>query len=154
MSLGSKYVRGERLRAAVGSKSKVKQSETAACDINTIVAKYQKTGAVAHINQHGAEYGFASGLDFSESMRLVTQAQRMFDELPSSVRNHFKHDPGDFLDCVNDPERVDEMVELGLVAKPAPEEIHAVAVATEGGPGSETGEGPEGVQEDAGTVGT
>ncbi len=118
MSLNSKYVRGDRLYTAVIGKSRTKQSMAAECDINNIMAKYQKTGAIAHINKHGMEYGFASGLDFAESMRVVKDGQRMFDDLPSLLRRRFKDDPAEFLDFVQNPDNSDEMLKLGLIDKP------------------------------------
>ncbi len=125
MSMNSKHVRGERLRTPVVGKSKTKQSFKKECDINEILAKYQRTGALSHFNQHSAEYGFATSLDFAESMRVVKTGQEMFDALPSSVRNRFGNDPAAFLEFVQDDEKNhDEMVELGLIkgAKPDPEE--------------------------------
>lgn len=116
MSIGSKYVVGERLRTAVVGKSLTKQSFNKECEINNIVAKHQVTGAVSHVNQYGGEYGFATSLDFAESMRIVVQAQDMFDDLPSSIRNKFANDPALFLDFVQDDENVEEMREMGLVA--------------------------------------
>ena len=113
----------ERVRIKFPKKGKTKQSFAHECDINQIMAKYQKTGAVAHINQHGANYGFATGLDFAESMRLITTAQDMFDGLPSSIRTRFANDPAQFLDFVQDANNEEEMQKLGLI--PANPEIQA-----------------------------
>lgn len=110
----SAYGPRERVFAPLGGKARTKGSMQDECDINKIMLKYQKTGAVSHLNRHGADYGFASGLDFSESMRVVTDAQAMFDDLPSSVRARFGNSPSEFLDFVQDPENQDEAVKLGL----------------------------------------
>ncbi len=96
---------------------RTKQSMRDECDINKIMAKYQKTGAVAHVNRHGAEYGFATSDDFLTSMTIVTQAQTMFDGLPSTIRNRFANSPGAFLDFVQDANNADEMQTLGLTAQ-------------------------------------
>jgi len=118
MSMYGTHVLGERFRTGVGGKSMTKQSMTKECDINYIMRKYQKTGAVSHINRHGAEYGFATSLDFAESMRVVTKAQGMFDALPSSIRSRFANDPAAFLEFVQDDSNEEEMIKLGLVEKP------------------------------------
>ncbi len=110
-----------------GQKSKTKQSFAKECDINEIMAKYQKTGAIAHVNQHGAEYGFATSHDFSSAMRLITQAQDMFAGLPSSIRNRFANDPAQFLDFVQDADNAKEMQTLGLLPEdPTPEQKKAL----------------------------
>jgi len=95
-------------------KGRTKQSFTDDCDINKIVARYQKTGAIAHLNKHQADYGFATSDDFSTAMRTVIVAQEMFDGLPSSIRNRFANDPGQFLDFVQDADNIDEGRRLGL----------------------------------------
>lgn len=107
----------QRVQFIPSGKSRTKQSFKDECDINKIMARYQKTGAMAHVNQHGAEYGFASSIDFSEAMRLITTAQDMFDGLPSSIRTRFANDPGQFLDFVQDANNTEEMIKLGLMAK-------------------------------------
>ncbi len=110
--------------------SRAKQSFAKECDINFIMARYQKSGAVTHVNRHGADYGFATSLDFAESMRVVIKGQEMFDDLPSSIRSRFGNQPGAFLEFVQEEENYDEMVELGLIEKPEvvePVEVSVVA---------------------------
>lgn len=91
-----------------------KQSMADECDINKIMARYQKTGAISHFNTRSAEYGFATSYTLHEALNLVEQARTLFSELPSSLRKKFDNDPGVFLDFVQDPENEQEMVELGL----------------------------------------
>jgi len=97
--------------------SLTKQSFTKECDINNIMAKYQKTGALEHLNKNEASYGFASSQDFTESMEIVAKGQTMFEELPSSIRSKFENDPAKFLEFVQNPENLEEMQELGLAKK-------------------------------------
>ena len=115
------------LRSAYGKKSNpgitftdkslTKQSFTKECDINTILHKYQKTGAIDHVNKHEASYGFATSDDFTKSMEIVAKGNSMFEELPSSIRTKFENDPAKFLDFVQDKENLEEMQELGLAHK-------------------------------------
>ncbi len=95
-------------------KGRTKQSFEDECNINLIVAKHTRTGAIAHVNKHQAEYGFATSDDFSTAMRTVTQAQEMFNGLPSAIRNRFANSPGQFLDFVQDANNKDEGQRLGL----------------------------------------
>jgi len=98
-------------------KSLTKQSFTKECDINNIMAKYQKTGAIDHVNKHEASYGYATSDDFTASMEIVGRGQTMFAELPSSIRTKFENDPAKFLEFVQNPENIKEMQELGLAHK-------------------------------------
>ncbi len=104
----------QRVKTAVGTGSPAKQSFKDECDINKIMAKYQKTGAISHFNKHSPQYGFATSIDFADSMRIVTDAQRMFDDLPSSIRAKFDNQPEKFLAFVQDDANASEMADLGL----------------------------------------
>lgn len=104
-----------QVQLKAGKKPRTKQSFRDECDINKIMAKFQKTGAISHIRQHGQNYGFASSNDFAKSMRIVIQAKEMFAELPSSIRNRFANQPEHFLQFVQDPANADEMVTMGLM---------------------------------------
>jgi len=103
--------------------SLAKQSFRDECNINNIMAKYQRTGAIEHMNNHGQNYGYASSLDFRESMEILRTGQAMFDDLPAEIRNRFGQDPAEFLDFVQNPANIDEMREMGLVeTSPSPAE--------------------------------
>ena len=113
----------KRVKFIPTGKTKTKQSFASECDINNIMAKYQKTGAITHANRNAAQYDFATSLDFSEAMRLVVTAQDMFDGLPSSIRTRFENDPAQFLDFVQDADNEQEMRKLGLIAEEQPPEL-------------------------------
>ena len=108
------YKRKKPRPTPVGTVSLTKQSFTDECDINSIMRKFQKTGALTHVSNHAENYGFATSEDFSSSMQLVAQATTMFEELPSSIRKQFNNEPGQFLDFVQDPANLEEMREMGL----------------------------------------
>jgi len=97
--------------------SLTKQSFTDECDINTIMRKYQKTGAIDHVNKHEASYGYATSDTFQEALETVARGKQMFEELPSSIRTKFENDPAKFLDFVQDNNNQAEMVEIGLAHK-------------------------------------
>lgn len=123
----SAFSRGERVKVAFDpAEGRTKQSMRDECNINLIMARYQRTGAVSHVNRRGAEYGFAPALDFRQAMELTRKAQAIFDELPSSLRKRFRNDPAQFLEFVQNPENAEEMRELGLmreVEKPTRVEV-------------------------------
>jgi len=116
------------IRAAYGPKERLgdigdlgvsltKQSFTRECDINNIMAKYQKTGTIDHVNKHQGSYGYATSDDFQTALETVARGRRMFEELPSSIRTKFENDPAKFLDFVQDKNNLKEMQELGLANK-------------------------------------
>jgi len=109
-----------RVQPPVGGPSLTKQSMRDECDINKIMAKFQKTGAITHYNRHSGEYGFASALDFRDSLDLVKKGQDIFNDLPSSIRKRFANDPAEFLEFAQNDENKEEMVKIGLTASPEP----------------------------------
>ena len=111
--------------------SRAKQSFKKECDINQIMAKYQKTGLVQHLNKNQPKYGFASANSFHEAMTLVTNAETTFSELPSAIRRKFKESPAAFLAFCEDPANRSEMAVLGLLNPEATAEAAALAAATD-----------------------
>lgn len=116
MEIRKPYTR-EAVSVNVSGESRTKQSFAQECDINHIMAKYQKTGAITHFAKHSPQYGIANGQTFQDAMNLVCEAQEMFNDLPSSIRSRFGNDPAAFLDFVNDEGNADEMIKLGLIEK-------------------------------------
>lgn len=104
--------------ACVPGTSRAKQSHKAECDINTIMAKYKKTGLIDHMARSAGEYADVSGADFQSAQLVVAGAKSMFQGLPASIRARFENDPGEFLAFMDNPANVNEAVELGLLAKP------------------------------------
>ena len=98
-------------------KGRTKQSHKDECDINQIMARFQRTGAITHFNKFSAHYEDLTGFDYTEAMQQVAEAQSMFNELPSSLRDRFQHDPANFLDFVQNPDNATEARELGLLSE-------------------------------------
>lgn len=117
--------RGLRLTFNTRGASRAKQSFKDECDINNIMKKFEKTGVIEHVKQHGAKYGnfLASPQDYHSALNQVVQADRMFMSLPAKVRQAFDNDPGQLLAAVDaarngDADQLDRLTRLGL-AKPA-----------------------------------
>lgn len=83
------------------------------CDINSILRKFQITGAINHFAKYAPEYGDFTACDYQEAQNLIIRARQMFDALPSSIRA-LCSTPAGFLDFVNDPANSEKMAELGL----------------------------------------
>ena len=129
------YGKKSRIQIEFNDSSMTKQSFKDDSDINNIMEKYQKTGAIEHANNYSANYGFATSLDLRESLEIVETAQRMFDGLPSKIRSQFGNSPENFLDFVQDPNNTAQMAEMGLIeskaAEPSEPENNATAAPTE-----------------------
>lgn len=102
--------------------SMTKQSHKKECDINQIMAKYQKSGVVTHVKTHGLHYGEYDAIDFTDAMNTIAEGQSMFAELPSQARKKFDNDPAKFMEYVNNPENQEHLYELGLARPTNPVE--------------------------------
>ncbi|UDN67806.1 internal scaffolding protein [robinz microvirus RP_132] len=88
------------------------------CDINVLMAQYEKTGVLNHFNNGQPQY-----LDLTEfpddlqgSLALMKEAEIAFMRLPAGVRREFDNDPLDFVSFASDPNNLDQMREWGLAA--------------------------------------
>lgn len=111
---------GPRVRTKFIGHSRTKQAMRDECDVNLIMARYDKTGLIDHFSRYGAEYGFASSVTFHDAMNVVTKAEQMFGALPAKARKRFNGAPAEFLEFVQNPANAKEMVELGLVDSKRP----------------------------------
>lgn len=122
---------------------RTKQSFKDECDINFIMARYERTGVLPDASRlELARYADMSGFDFQDAMMLVAGAKSAFMELPAELRAQFDNDPGKLVHFMNVAQAPDaapdvraEAVRLGLL-KDAPEGDKPVLVrldATSGG---------------------
>jgi len=122
----SAYGPRHRLRLTITEPSLAKQSFKKECDINNIMARYQKTGIVDHVAKHEARYGETSPATYHESMVIIANARSMFEELPSKARKYFNNDPAAFLAFTEnyDPEKDKSMLtDLGLAHGTPPDPV-------------------------------
>lgn len=117
---------GQQIRSTlypVGD-DRAKQSFKEESDINRIMSRYQVTGQLPDnlLNQGTPRFIDATGLDYQQAMETVAHAQSLFEQLPSSVRDRFGNDPQRFLEFAEEPENTQELVQMGLGARPAASE--------------------------------
>jgi phage internal scaffolding protein len=92
------------------------KSET---EINNILARYDKTGLITHVNAAVGQYGdFTEVNEYQESLNCVIAAQEAFMGLPSAVRKRFANDPGEFFEFATNPDNHEAMIEMGLAKAP------------------------------------
>ena len=63
--------------------SLTKQSFKDEVNINKIMAKFQKSGAIDHYAKHAPTYGDATSEDLHTALGIIADAESMFEELPS-----------------------------------------------------------------------
>lgn len=96
--------------------SLTKQSFSDECDINVIMARFEKTGVLTSENAQSPRYGdFSDVIDYDESLRVVMEAEEAFMALPAKVRARFQNDPSEIIEFVRDPANLQEAVSLGLI---------------------------------------
>jgi len=90
-------------------------------NVNTIMAKYKKTGLIDHVRKQPGKYQDLTNLpDYMTAMQTVITANTTFETLPSEVRNRFNHDPAQLIEFLGNSKNYQEAVKLGLVI-PIPE---------------------------------
>jgi len=106
-----------RVQINTGTVSRVEQTHKKKVNINTIMAKANKTGLIPV--KTGAHYGdFTSIEDYQTARNKILDAQQNFQQLPSKIRNRFKNNPGKLITFLNDPNNKQEAIEMGLIERP------------------------------------
>ena len=113
------------------------------CDLNVLMARYEKTGLLPqHPNARPVYGDFADLPTFQEAQHIIMAASDAFASLPARVRKEFDNDPAKFVEFASDPQNVDQMRSWGL-AKPldAPSAPLEPNPADKAGSASEPAEG-------------
>lgn len=111
----SVYVPHARVGKTFNLPSIAKQSFKAECDINHIMAKYNKTGFIEHVSKYKGSYSdLPMAFDYHESLLAMQSADDAFNTLSADIRLKFENDPHLFLEFIEDPDNVEEIAALGL----------------------------------------
>lgn len=118
MIIRTTYSEKTRSRITFKDRSLTKQASKKECDINFIISKFQKTGLLTHTREHEGQYADFEESNFHDAMNIVTTAQSMFESVPSSIREQFHNDPGEFIEFATNPENQQALFDLGLSDNP------------------------------------
>lgn len=93
------------------------------CDVNLIVANYNRTGMLP-VMQREPTYGdFSDALELADAIKLVRQAEEEFMDLPANIRALANNDPVTFREMLADEGAVKALEAAGLrFSPPAKEE--------------------------------
>ena len=116
------HVRGfrvqDRVRQGIEFDPEEKRTEEAHAEdteIHNIIARYYKTGVLAHNQVHEGTYGEYPAPDrFHTAMNIIADANSMFESLPSQLRLDMNNDPVVFLEFMQDPANKDAIEAYGL----------------------------------------
>jgi len=102
-------------------RSKTAQSFAKESNINTIIAKYKKTGILVDpitATERTPNYGdFSSSGDYFDMQSKLAMVKSDFEKMPSAIRIKFHHNVGEMLDFVANPANLVEAVNLGLLPR-------------------------------------
>lgn len=88
--------------------SMTEQTHARACDINSILARYKKTGLIEHMAKYEPQYGDISECDFKKSMDVVAAVKSEYHELPAYVRAELGS-PEAYLEAVSTDEGLEAL---------------------------------------------
>ena len=113
----------ERVQKEFRGESRTQQHLSDGTDVNVIMRRYEQTGFIESLKQRAPMYGhFDGSADYRAHLDRVQDLDDLFQSLPSRIRAAVENDPAQLLDLVNNPERREELVELGLLPQPEAEE--------------------------------
>lgn len=99
-----------------GVKSRTLQAFRDECDVNQIMAKFERTALLDHVREYEGRYGDFTDCpqDFHMAMNQVRRTMAMFGTLPAKVRKQFNNDPGMFVEFVSGADEA-QLREAGLI---------------------------------------
>jgi phage internal scaffolding protein len=106
---------GDRGDLSFFAPSLTRQEFAEECDINTIMDRYEKSGALSHVNRAQPMYMDCTQFpDLRGAMDVMREAGTAFALLPAKVRREFDNNPQAFVDFARKPENLARMREWGL----------------------------------------
>lgn len=95
-----------------------KQSFAGEVNINQIIASYEKTGMVTHLNAKAPFFGDVSDISpYQDALNIVNKANELFSGMDAVVRERFDNDPAKMIGFLENPSNLEEALKLGIVVK-------------------------------------
>lgn len=111
--------------------SLTRQEFAAECDINTLMAQYEKTGLFPSVNAGEPRYLDVSNVpDLMQAHDVLINATSAFMSLPALVRRDFDNDPLKFIAFAENSENLEKMREWKLAppaaVEPPPQKVEVI----------------------------
>jgi phage internal scaffolding protein len=97
---------------------RTQQHQKDECDINLIIKRHTPEQIALMATQNEGQYGDATSVDYHAAQNIIANANTMFNDLPSEIRNQFDNDPAIFLDFTSNEANYPEMIEMGIMEQP------------------------------------
>lgn len=127
----SMYVPHERVYTDVGDVSLTRQEFAEECDLNALMARYDKQGVwpLAPANAEPRYLDVSAVPDMQTAMHVMIEATNAFNRLPATVRREFDNDPMTFVEFAERDDSLPKLREWGLAPpEKVPEEPMRVRV--------------------------
>lgn len=102
------------------------------CDVNKLMAQYEKSGILPTMSGREPRYLDVSDVpDLQSALNLLNEATEAFMSLPATVRRDFDNDPQKFISFAENPDNIEKMREWKLAPpKELPPEPQKVSVVS------------------------
>ncbi len=93
------------------------QSYKNSCDINMIMAQYEKTGLLPEsaTNALARYVDNTTAIPLEQAYELIQDATALFMELPASIRRQMNDNPQNLETFLADPDNFDQLIKHGLI---------------------------------------
>lgn len=123
MKLTHHHEHRRRVSINCGGKILTDQSFKKVCDINNIMAQYQKTGMLPEAqNKLGRYLDNTTALSLEEAHERIMHARDLFYELPAQLRKQMDNDPTKLDGFLRNPANATQLVEHGILI-PIPQKV-------------------------------
>jgi hypothetical protein len=118
----------DALETPLGGPSLTRQEFASECDINEIMAKYERAGQLPANSRDPMYVDFTLlPSNLMDTMRQLDDAQAAFMRLPAKVRREFDNNAHWFVEFASDPSNLGQMQEWGLAPVQDAPAVPAVA---------------------------
>lgn len=103
------------------TKSKTRQQESEATDINTMYERATRGVPIRVMNSPGIFGDFTNVEDFKTMRDQLAELTSEFNQLPAHTRAYFDNDPENLVQAITDPSEAEQLREFGLIPEGADE---------------------------------
>lgn len=113
--ISAAYAVHDPVRFEDNTPSMTRQEFARECDINVLMAHYEKNAVMPPVNGKEPAYFDASSVpDFREALDIAREAQEAFMRVPAATRKELDNDVHQFVDYASDPVNLPQMRKWGL----------------------------------------
>lgn len=105
----------ESVQFKTEGESMTEQCHKDECNINSLLAKYDKTGFIRNLNPNQPFYGeFSQDASLQENIHIARDVEDYFKKLPADVRTLFNNKATNLVEALADNSMDEKLRELGI----------------------------------------